>query len=379
MLNPALYDRLVRKFGKVQLVQENVPAEIEMCRGVSLHEWRIGEGGSGEQYRVDCPFCGDHKQHLYISYLSFSTPLYKGERLGKCGLLAKCFRRNCLSSYENRQILREALLLQKDIVETAVVDDNSALLPAYDVSPQITISGFQSWYPEYQPIETCQDQEILAYLAGRGISVETASKYRVGYGRVESKRPGKFLADGAPFLMLPIIEPDGCRGIQLRVLPQHQGTVPKYLFHPACKRNYMLYNRARAALFKLGVLVEGAFDVMKVGPCGLAMFGHTPSKIQKAHLEHDFGSGGLIWLPDIDVKRTPEGKVELDPAAIARKQCAVWFEQQAFPWGAHVVYLPKKDAGEMTTEELWLTILSQIKNSVMLTYIQEHILPEVLP
>lgn len=379
MLNEPLYRKLKSLFREVEIHQEGVPAAIEPTSGVSLRPWKFRQGEtSGEQYRVSCPFCGDTKKHLYINHLSLSSVVLNGESMGKCGVIASCFRRKCLQDASARAALSEMLAGTEEAEITAVLD-NTQYMPKYETTSEQSTDGIRSWYPEYTPIEECTDQEVLDYLfTERGVSPELAVKFKLGYGPAKSLRTGKYYAGGKPFIMLPTIEPQGLTGVQIRALPKYQGDMPKYLFHPNCRRNMMLYNHEQASQYRIAVITEGAFDALKVGPCAVSVFGHTPSKLQLSRLETSFRIGGVIWLPDQEVKRNASGKIDLDPPAIARKQCASWYSDNIFTWGAHVVDLPGKDAGEMSTAEVWLAIMQQIKHTTVLDYIQEHIIPTLL-
>lgn len=379
MLNKPLYEKLKSLFHAVEIQQEDVPAAIEPTSGLTMRKWQFRrQEAAGEQYRVNCPFCKDTKKHLYISHLSFANVVLNGESLGRSGLIASCFRRQCLRAPGAKEALTDMLSGVSDS-EIQAVQDNSAFMPEYGTTADATLEGIRTWYPEYRPIAECDDDDVLDYLVNeRGVSIRTATKFNIGYGPAISMRTGKYYAGGAPFIMLPIIEPSGLSGVQLRALPKYQGSMPKYLFHPNCRRNMMLYNGAQASDYKIAVITEGAFDAIKTGPMAVSIFGHTPSKLQLTRLAMNFRDGGIIWLPDTEIKRSDTGKVELDPPAIARNQCAAWFKDSVFPWGAHVVMLPGKDAGEMSTADIWLAIVRQIKHTVVLDYIQEHIIPKLM-
>lgn len=384
MQNEQLFLKLKKLFHSVDIIQADVPAQIQEVRGLSINPWRISPGGSGEQYRVRCPFCGDTKKHLYISHISYANISMNGVSYGKCGLIGKCFRRNCLSNPQHRAQLDDLIqhtVIQSNVqVKLTVVDDNSSALPKYDVQSAPTIQGIRSWFSDYKPVDqTCDNQQVLQYLTSRGVSIQLAKKFQIGYGRAKSPRTGEYYLNGAPFIMLPIIQPGALKGVQLRCLPKYAtDAFPKYLFHHACKRNLMLYNRQSSSNFKVAVLVQGAFDAIKAGQPAMAIFGHTPSRIQLSHIQTDHQQGGVIWLPDRDVKISSTGKVQLDPVKIARDQCAKWNKQGTFAWGAHVVQLPGKDAGQMTTMDIWVAILEQVKNPLMIAYIERFIIPELI-
>lgn len=93
MLNPQLYNALLRTFGKVEIANEGVHATIAVDPS-GLGSWSIAKDGEGsEEYRVNCPFCKDHKGHLYISHMSYAAPIVNGMQLQVGRLLAHCFRR----------------------------------------------------------------------------------------------------------------------------------------------------------------------------------------------------------------------------------------------------------------------------------------------
>jgi hypothetical protein len=67
VLNKLLYDALECLFKRVEIANEGVTASIRPDPA-GTGAWQIEKGDEhGEQYRVNCPFCKDHKKHLYIS------------------------------------------------------------------------------------------------------------------------------------------------------------------------------------------------------------------------------------------------------------------------------------------------------------------------
>ena len=64
----------------------------------------------------------------------------------------------------------------------------------------------------------------------------------------------------------------------------------------------------------------------------------------------------------------------LNAIDIANKQVAEWNAAGVFPKGAHVVVLPAKDAGSMTRQAIWETIMQQVPQPM-----QECLLKEVVP
>ncbi len=68
-LNPGLYERLRCRFETVHVVN---PGQPRLVMYVADHgrtgKVRAVVHETGEQYRVDCPFCFDQGQNLYVSY-----------------------------------------------------------------------------------------------------------------------------------------------------------------------------------------------------------------------------------------------------------------------------------------------------------------------
>lgn len=325
----------------------------------------------GEEYRVDCPFCKDHKGHLYISYLSYASPVIDGMPLRVCKLLAHCFRRDCLAKEENRIILEQRLgaalasigpvtpLVNMDTVQEDIE-------PRFKVSDELTLEGLRTWVPDWQPLDSNADKNVLEYLESRRISKEDVDWLHIGWGPIRSVSSGNYINNGAPWVLFPIMKNHKLAGVQARCPDCFIGEEGlRWYFHPACRKKTVVFNLDTAREIGTGVLCEGIFDVASVGRPGICTFGHTPSVAQCRMIVSSLEC--LIWLPDTDVKPT------LDAIAIANKQVSSWNASGVFPKGAHVVVLPKKDAGEMTRQQVWETILQQVPYEL-----QQHLMAHVV-
>lgn len=89
VLNQKLYVRLRRLFGTLRCFNQKQPVQYVVSdKKIKMLHW-------GECYAVNCPFCDDTKQHLWISHVW-------GEQLnGRYVYPGCCYRRNCLSLKEN--------------------------------------------------------------------------------------------------------------------------------------------------------------------------------------------------------------------------------------------------------------------------------------
>lgn len=382
MLNPRLYKALQASFGRVLIDKEDVQADIERLPG-SVAAWTLPESGEhGEQYRVNCPFCDDMKQHLYISYLSYSSPVVNnasGEpmQLMRSPLVAHCFRRNCVAN----QALKEQLNRMVGFGLYSITDDTPPVVAnsagagyALDQdtagnapSRSVTLEGFRSWIPDYMPVSIDTDPEVLAYLRERRIGEEDVRRWNIGWGPIKSPRTGNYIGSGEPWVLLPLIQHGQLVGMQARALPQYQRDSFKYWLHPNCRKSTIVGNIDSAQKLGLAVICEGVFDAISVGAPGVCTFGYVPSAYQKMLLGSlDYG---VIWLPDMDDK--PDGP---ETIKIATEQCRHWNASGQFPRGAHVVKLPAKDAGSLTRQQVWDAIFAQVPED-MRSFLMARILP----
>ena len=384
MLNSFLYRALKSVFGTVEVENEGVEATIarDYTTGYTT-SWRLSENGEhGEQYRVNCPFCTnrngqhDNKHHLYISYLSYTRPVYKGEQLAVGGLLAHCFRGGCMSDPEKRSHL-EALIH----AGMASVGDGMATSAAitlsgedetearYTTSDSMTLEGIRTWVPDFRFCADGMDKDIAEYLYGRGLTDAQLAEFGIGWGEVRTPRTGRLLNGGVPWVVIPVVMNGKLCGVQARCPDKFvaENSI-RYWIHPGMRKRSVVYNIDSAREFGVAVVCEGVFDVFNVGAPGVCCFGHTPSVTQQAIL--GTLDKGLIWLPD------NENRPDLDTTAEASKLAAVFNSDGRFPLGAHVVKLPAKDAGEMSRQNIWATIISSV-DAPMSAYIVKNILPKL--
>lgn len=374
MLNKLLYDALECLFKRVEIANEGVTASIRPDPA-GTGAWQIEKGDEhGEQYRVNCPFCKDHKKHLYISYLSYAQPVMQGVPLRVGHLRAQCFRKGCLNNKENRHYLEgqigRAMALVGDGMQNCYIlncDEQEDEEPKLKVSHEPTIEGLRTWVEDWQPISEQTDPVVLDYLASRRVTMEDVNWLGIGWGPIKSTRTGEYINGGKPWVIFPIVNNGKLLGVQARCPSAYlkEGGI-KYWFHPGCRKRTVLLNLDIARKLGVGVICEGAFDVLSVGKPGICCFGHTPSVAQQRILsgfDH-----GLIWLPDTDVKPN------LNTIEIAQKMVNAWNADNRFDKGAHVVVLPEKDAGDMTRQEVWETIISQVTPEM-----QQYLLDKVIP
>ena len=348
MKNPILYNALQKAYGEVQIHGEGEDivvtrpinsSPITRQRGIRLSGKDVS---GGEYYAVCCPFCGDSRNRLWVSYAFGSWVTLQDIRVQLSKGLALCYNENCLKKYENWRLFTEGLEgnWNPDSAEIEIKHD-----PDYGDWKKHTVplpAGYRlddRHIPKY----------ICDYIRKRGFSIgELAEKWDIRVGMV------KFYDN--PVLIIPIYQDKGLAFWQARAIGDKMETwsdgkeKPKYYIPAGSKKSWVLFNFDLAKRHKDVVLVEGVFDAMKVGDCGVAMFGKKPSEIQTRLLYTMWSRGRLLWLPD-----------ENDPESVktAVETTEDWNSRKLFEGGAHVVRMPDRDPGDQTREEICNLIREQ--------------------
>ena len=104
-LNKGLYSALVSQFRHVEIGNRGETAHVSYSPIWEPRKVRLrAEVFGGEYYRINCPYCSDTRQRLWISYRWAEVdPRTRSELLH----LAICFNEDCIDSYEVRQDLFE--------------------------------------------------------------------------------------------------------------------------------------------------------------------------------------------------------------------------------------------------------------------------------
>lgn len=139
------------------------------------------------------------------------------------------------------------------------------------------------------------------YLAARGVDVETARLFGVGY------HLGKGLMEGR--IVTPIHDENGA--LVAYAGRSLDSSAPKYRLPPRFRKSHVLFNLNRAAgKGKRVVLVEGFFDAIRVHqaglPCVVAMMGCSLSLRQEELLKGYFDSVVLLLDGDAAGRRASE-------------------------------------------------------------------------
>lgn len=288
-LNQRLFNRINRLLpgGVRRIAKEGELAELHEVRNVRTMQYSTRRLAGGEEYVVDCPFCGDSKGHLYINYRYGEFDECTGSENAH---LAICFRRDCIKDPDNRAELRDKLcnyLLATRPVEARrapIVRDSGRLSPVQapgDILPIETLSP--SHYAVRYLTERGYDIQELAKLWQVGVCTDARDRNLIGR------------------IYMPIYQDDQLVGWQARWpadIDWKANGLPKYYNLPSMPRRLMLYNYDLAKESQVVVICEGVTDVWRVGVAGVALLGKTMSPQQTDLVVKTWGEHVIIICLD---------------------------------------------------------------------------------
>lgn len=283
-LNPVLYRRLERYFGKVRISNEGISSQQTYRRDPLTGREVLHVLVGGEEYRVNCPLCRDTKFHLYINH-TWGVPDVKGNRRLH---LMNCYH-GCYACYEQKKALYRKLFEPGRKVRLNLRAGQQVSKELKEVSPPGPVTPLLQ-LPEYHP--------AVVYLAGRGFDVAKLTRL-YGLGYVQDSR--HYLARER--IYIPAVFGGKLVGWQCRRIgdpPEEPGqrSAPKYYTCPGMPKGRMLYNFDRARRWQTIVVVEGPTDVWSLGPMAVALWGATPTADQLRLLAKLGKSRTLVYLPD---------------------------------------------------------------------------------
>jgi hypothetical protein len=324
-LNPSLYDALRTQFGGVKVARRG--RETDLIEEKVNGESRIGLLSWGECYRINCPFCSDRRQRLYVNYKF-------GQRFNgrSCLILAHCYNETaCLSGrYDRRKLFVEMIDLSESELarvsvragrEDASFDDEPAIMPG----PCTPIDEAPVWNKARRYLE-----ETRGFDAGR-----LGRSYDVSVCRDSFffQMPGR--------IVIPIFKGGELAGWQGRYpedLPWHdrdrRRSLPvKYYNMPGAQFERLLYNIDVAKNYETGVVVEGPSDVWAGGAPFVGIFKSDVSDYQRRDLFAVFRERSLVFCldPEPDVMKKTAKFLEEHGRDYTGEICAVWLPKGRDP------------------------------------------------
>ena len=335
-LNPSLFHAL-QEFGTVRFAAqgERLVGTYQTMPGGRV---RLNLVSAGEYYRVNCPYCNDTRQRLYINHRWGVRDPQTGTRNR---WLALCHNENCLADEKN--------LL--DLIERTAWYNREAGAGRVEIATGRT-------EPVGRPVPLPDDYVLLdklkrghparRYVQGRGFDADALARvWGVGFSYEA------FCLSAAGRLLIPVYRLDKgrpvCWGWQARAIEPDDENRCKYFTAPKLKKSQLLYGIERVDGDSGIILVcEGVTDVWRAGKNAVALLGKYASAEQVELMRKQFRGRPIAVALDPDA---PEEAEELiDKLRRARAQSLL------NPDSAPVVHvhLPKgKDPGDCDRDQLW--------------------------
>lgn len=319
-LNPDLYLMLRRHFGRVRIANEGKRAVTKAVPDLFTNKLKYRDEQKGEEYRVCCPKCGDKRFRLYINYRWRTVSNIPTNHL------IHCFNENCHTQFMDDEI--------KPYIGGKISIPELGFEPAPKMK-EITLPG------KCVPLNSLPDTHL---------AVKYVLKRRFTPGYLFDEWGVQFCTEHAsPLirdrLIIPFYWENKLVGWQARMTSDpHKDGPPKYYTMPGLQKGQMLFNGDRARYHKMGVIVEGVFDVFRVGTQAVALLGTSVSMIQRQLIHAYWGDGCVCLMLDSDA---------VDEMVKATNM----FTASAFKLGIFSVTLPDgKDPADMPRKALWKEI-----------------------
>ena len=333
MLNEPLYNVLYNLFnGKVSIANEDVEGHISYTElNGKLY---ANVSGSSQEFKVNCPVCGDKRGRLYISYI-MCADIKRGGKQALTYSQMHCHNENCNNIELYKRIKQMIKNPQKITITKRTQQRNNLLAPP---GKSVPINSDKA--PEAAKL----------YLTNRGFDLnELATKYNVlACERLEG---AEHLGN---MIIFPSYNGDTLDFWQARMCydPPKESKMPKYYFPPNSNKSLCVYNRFNAIGKDTVVITEGVLDALRIGDEGVAIFGKCPSVAQTRIISRVFKRKRGVLLLDGD----------------AHKEAEAWhtkYKDVLFEKGMALCKLPDDmDPASYTREEIWDIINNCIKEQL---------------
>lgn len=314
LANGQLYYKLCMAFG-----QENVEIHREGVKSnwthtpnlLAVHGAKRGFKDSykrdtkGEEYQLNCPYCGDTRQRLYINHGWASKD---GVTNSWKTFLAHCHNENCLASPDRQDQLYEYVMrrihmhkrFDPQMIRSSKAPSTFDGRPPGIITPldQLPISTPGRRYlvdRQFDPDELARDW---------GVGVVMQARHQLFAGRIYI--PMMFKGQLAGWM---------CRfpADKLGALSLKEANIRKYLFSAGIHTSDMFYNYDQAKNYQFTILVEGATSAWKAGPwalgcCGNRVHDRQGELLRERAIEGSLDLVVLMLDPDQSASEIRQGR-----------------------------------------------------------------------
>ncbi len=289
VLNPVLYQRLQSAYGRVTVAHRGLEFDYDTHIDPFTGQLRLDKHGACENYRVNCPFCGDKRQRLYFNY-PYGQKLKDG-RVGT--MLVHCMRRGCLRDPENRWLVWDRLKAGGRPLTGARLNQALAI-------ERPTHCSLPGTCPRL--VDLPMHHKANSYLIVRGFDpVELSRLHDLRYC---SQCFDVRLSPAIGRIIIPIRRKGKVVGWQGRYVGDinfKREDIPKYFNWPHMDKSSWVIELAKARRYHTGVIVEGYPSVWRVGRMCMPLLGQTLNDQQIRMIKRAFRGGAVVYLPDPDV------------------------------------------------------------------------------
>jgi hypothetical protein len=289
VLNPTLYTRMTRVFGRVEITKPREPFVV------SAMTWANSQGedmiiSHGEQYYVNCPFCRDTRMRLYVNH-TFGQMT----DTGRIRYIARCYNEDCIKNEENRDKLKTLLTGFINVPNRG----RMAIRPLA-----------AAWAPPRTTEKPCLPEECIpltelhamipnhiaiSYMLGeRRYTWDMLRQYNVLYCFRSQRWP-----QATNRIIFPCYVDGELYGWQARYIgkPLHPRTA-KYYNLPGMQRESYFYNWDVARNAPMLVITEGIPAAHFLGGAAVASLGKTISPAQFNLLQLFRNKPIVVWYDD---------------------------------------------------------------------------------
>lgn len=357
MLNELLYRQLCTFCAANGSRPPKIKAENESISWRLQTEFIPGESprltrfvnSPGEEYELDCPFCGDKRCRLSINH---RFGVYDPDTDSVNLWLAHCYNENCLADRENQISLHFRLFTGSPPVQASQLKEGIKTSSVMSEQPWpgavIRLDKLMVNDPGHKAIQYMQSRGYNPAVLGQS--------YDFSYCGLSHM---KFASDR---IIMPIYRSHVLVGWQARYIgdtvngiPLKDTGIPKYYTSPGFSSGKWSFNFEEAIRHNCIVITEGMLDAISTGPCAIAVFGKSVSKTMCSRIVFEMqsrGGGAIVVMLDgqIDESERRRGAIH------HIKKTAKQFIGCGLPISE--VYL-KSDPGSTPREEIWEEIISQ--------------------
>lgn len=293
-LNPTLYALLEHKFGEVKIANAGSAANIQRFPD-PLNPGRIVTQAHwwGEYYCVNCPFCNDVGNRLWINHL------YGADYNPRTGrrtdtFLAHCYKNSCLAA-EGRSAQLEDMIFgpgkwanRKLAIRTG---DLSKAAETVDVPGEIIpLRDLPAHHPAVEYLVARNfDINELSDVFQIGVCTNASHRWRIMNGRI----------------YIPSFFNKQLVAYQGR-LARNTNNKQEIKYYTQGRKSQTLYNYDTARNEAAVVLVEGAPSVWRVGRAGVSLFGKTLSYWQENTIATTWAGKPVFVVLDCDAQKELE-------------------------------------------------------------------------